>query len=56
VSVWHELMDIYFPGSGWIRLDRQTIDALARYRTARGLTSWEETLGALLPQAVEASA
>jgi Family of unknown function (DUF6084) len=56
VSVWHELMDIYFPGSGWIRLDRQTIDTLARYRTARGLTSWEETLGALLPQAVEASA
>jgi uncharacterized protein DUF6084 len=56
VTVWHDLMDIYFPGSGWIRLDRQTIDALARYRTARGLTSWEETLGALLPQAVEASA
>jgi hypothetical protein len=54
VSVWHELMDIYFPGSGWIRLDRQTIDALARYRASRGLTSWEETLGALLPEAVEA--
>jgi Family of unknown function (DUF6084) len=49
-------MDIYFPGSGWIRLDRQTIDALARYRTSRGLTSWEETLGALLPEAVEAGA
>jgi hypothetical protein len=56
VTVWHDLMDIYFPGSGWIRLDRQTIDALARYRTSRGLTSWEETLGALLPEAVEAGA
>ena len=22
----------YFPGGGWIRLDRETIDALARYR------------------------
>ncbi len=54
VSVWRELMDIYFPGSGWIRLDRETIDALARYRAARGLTSWEETVAALLPAAVEA--
>ncbi len=49
VSVWHQLMDIYFPGSGWIRLDRETINALGRYRTSRGLTSWEETLATLLP-------
>lgn len=54
VSVWRELMDIYFPGGGWIRLDRETIDALARYRAARGLTSWEETVAALLPAGVEA--
>ena len=27
---WRELMDLYFPGGGWIRLDRDTIDALAR--------------------------
>ena len=53
VRVWHELMDIYFPGSGWIRLDRESIDALARYRAARGLTSWEETFSALLPHTVE---
>jgi hypothetical protein len=54
VRVWHQLMDLYFPGSGWIRLDRHTIDALARYRTARGLTSWEETIAALIPAPVEA--
>ena len=41
-------MDAYFPGAGWIRLDRDTLDALARYRAARGLTSWEQTLGELL--------
>jgi hypothetical protein len=56
VSVWHELMDIYFPGSGWIRLDRETINALAHYRTSRGLTSWEETLAALLPDIENARA
>ena len=48
VRVWRDLMDAYFPGGGWIRLDRETLDALARYRSARGLTSWEQALGELL--------
>ena len=46
--MWRELMDAYFPGGGWIRLDRDTLDALARYRSERGLTSWEQALGELL--------
>ena len=54
VSVWHQLMDLYFPGSGWIRLDRESIDALARYRTAHGLTSWEQTIAQLVPAPAEA--
>jgi hypothetical protein len=49
VSVWQELMDRYFPGGAWIRLDRESLDALARFRAARGLTSWESTLAELLP-------
>lgn len=49
VRVWRDLMDAYFPGGGWIRLDRDTLDALARYRSARGFTSWEQALGELLP-------
>lgn len=53
VRVWRQVMDAYFPGAGWIRLDRDTLDALARYRAARGLTSWEQTLGELLAGARE---
>jgi hypothetical protein len=49
VAVWRSTMDRFFPNSGWIRLDRETLDALTRYRAARGLTSWEQTLGELLP-------
>jgi hypothetical protein len=49
VSTWRRLMDNHFPGSGWLRLDRDTLDALARYKAARGLLSWEETLAQLLP-------
>jgi hypothetical protein len=52
VTTWRALMDAYFPGGGWIRLDRDTLDALVRYRSARGLTSWNQTLGGLLPTEV----
>lgn len=55
VAVWRALMDQWFPGQGWVRLDRDSLDALARYRASRGFTSWEETLTALLAtQAVPA--
>jgi hypothetical protein len=52
VAVWRRLMDLYFPGAGWVRMDRDTIAALARFRSERGLTSWEETVAALLPTGV----
>ncbi len=55
VSTWRRLMDLYYPGAGWIRLERESLEALARYRTAHGLTSWEQTLACLLPAAAVTS-
>jgi hypothetical protein len=55
VRTWRTLMDLYFPGGGWIRLDRDALDGLARYRAAHGLTSWEATLAHLLPAEVQVS-
>ena len=55
VSLWRALMDHYFPGAGWIRLDRATIDALARFKSERGLVSWDDALAALLPVEVSMS-
>ncbi len=52
VRVWRAVMDAHFPGGGWIRLERDSLDALARYRSARGLVSWEATLAELLPAEV----
>jgi hypothetical protein len=52
VTVWRDLMDRYFPGGGWIRLDRETIDALVRYKSSRGLTSWDSAVSELLPAKV----
>ena len=51
VSVWRATMDPFFPNSGWIRLRRETIDALTRYKAERALTSWEDTFELLLKEA-----
>ncbi len=51
VAAWHALMDQYFPHAGWIRLDRDALAALSRYKSARGLTSWEATVESLLSAA-----
>ncbi len=37
VGVWHALVDLYFPNSGWLRLDRDTMGALAHFKSGRGL-------------------
>ncbi|MDQ0213141.1 DUF6084 family protein [Arthrobacter bambusae] len=48
VAAWRQLMDMYFPNTGWIRLDRDVLAALSHYKSARGLTSWDATVEALL--------
>jgi Family of unknown function (DUF6084) len=49
VSVWRQVMDQHYPGTGWLRLDRDLIDRLARHKAEHGLTTWDETIQALLP-------
>jgi hypothetical protein len=51
VAAWRRLMDLYFPNTGWIRLDREVLAALAQYKSAHGLTSWEAAVEALLAAA-----
>ncbi|MQA85707.1 MAG: hypothetical protein GEV03_14055 [Streptosporangiales bacterium] len=54
VRVWRELMDTYFPNSAWLRLSRDTVDALGRFKSRNALPTWDDTLVALLKQAGEA--
>lgn len=53
VSVWRETMDIYFPNSGWIRVRRDVLDRLRRYRSQHAPTGWDEALSSLLKAAGE---
>jgi hypothetical protein len=51
VTVWRDLMEENFPGTEWVRMDRDTVDALAHYRHVRGLTSWDAAVTTLLAEA-----
>ncbi|MBV9160777.1 MAG: hypothetical protein JO309_14010 [Pseudonocardiales bacterium] len=56
VEIWREMMDIHFPSSGWLRLRRDTIDALAEFRAARALPTWDDAIIAMLDKARERAA
>ena len=53
VSVWRDLIWLHYPNTGWLRLPRNTIDALAAYRSARGLLGFDEAISELLAAAKE---
>lgn len=50
VGVWREAMGRHFPDSGWLRLDRDTIDALVAHRNRHALLGWDETIAHLLAE------
>jgi hypothetical protein len=51
VSVWQDVVDLHFPGSAWLRCNRETLDALSAFKAERALPTWDATLGALLAEA-----
>ena len=53
VDVWRATMDAYFPGSGYIRVRRDTLDGLQRFRAHRGLPTWDQAFTQLLKEAGE---
>jgi Family of unknown function (DUF6084) len=55
VAVWREVMDLYFPGTAWIRMRRETLDALQRFKSDRALPTWDEAIEALIEGAEEST-
>jgi hypothetical protein len=51
ISVWREMMDLYFPNAGWLRLRRDTLDKLMRLKTTLALASWDQVFDVLLDDA-----
>ncbi len=52
-KVWRDLMDMYFPNGGWLRLRRETLDALSVFKARHALATWDQVIEALLHEAGE---
>jgi hypothetical protein len=48
VAVWRQMIESYFPHTGWIRLDHDVLARFADYRARHGLLTWDATVEALL--------
>ena len=48
VTAWRELIRQHYPNTGWVRLSNDAVAALAAFKSARGLLSFEDTVTALL--------
>lgn len=48
LSVWRELADLYFPNSGWLRLQHEALNHLMKFKARHHLLSWDEVIEVLL--------
>ena len=53
VTVWKEMIDMYYSNTAWLCLRRDAFDKLHRYKLDRGILTWEQTLESLLAGAEE---
>ena len=53
VALWREMMALYYPNGAWLCLHRDVLDRLSRFKTGRGLTSWEQAITSLLDKLEE---
>jgi len=51
-QLWQTTMDQFFPGGGWLRLQRETLDRLQAFRGRQALVTWDEAIDLLLQTAV----
>ncbi len=55
VSIWRAAIDAHFPNSAWIKMSRETLDELVRFKTRHALPTWDATVLDLLARVVEGS-
>jgi hypothetical protein len=53
VQVWKNMMELYYPESAWLRLERDTFDRLYHYKSSRGLPTWEKAIDMLIDSALD---
>ncbi|MEO8593884.1 MAG: DUF6084 family protein [Candidatus Solibacter sp.] len=48
VRTWRETMEGHFPGAGWIRLRRESLDELRRVKAREALFTWDDVILSLV--------
>jgi len=48
VQLWKEMMELYYPHTAWLCLQREVFEKLCKFRAQHGLPSWEQTLERML--------
>lgn len=51
VSVWRDMMALHFGDSGWLRLRRESIDAIRAYAAREAIPTWDQAVERLLKEA-----
>ena len=49
VRLWREMMELHYPNSAWLYLQRDSFERLYAYKRRHGLATWEKTIEQLLP-------
>jgi hypothetical protein len=55
LSVWRTMMDLYYPNTAWMCLERPVFDRLIEYKTRRGIGTLDRALDDVLDAAEEMS-
>ena len=51
ISVWKDMMEMHYPNSAWLCLQRDTFARLYEYKMRQGLPTWEQAIARLLAAA-----
>jgi hypothetical protein len=49
VVIWRKMMDMHYPNTAWLCLQRNAFERLYRYKVQHGIPTWEEALERLIP-------
>jgi hypothetical protein len=56
VATWRKMMDMHYPNTAWLCLEREAFERLYRYKMRHGLPTWEQALERLIPSDREVEA
>lgn len=48
VGVWKEMMDLYYPNSAWLNIQKDVFERLRDYKMKNSIPNWEQTFERLL--------